>query len=233
MRRPSFRKTITVLLFVAVAGMALRGYIFFHILRPLGYDNLFPAYFEDVYYPTYTRLDGLLVGVSIALLKMFRPSVWTYLARRGHSAAVIGCSMVAFALWLFKQRTESVNSTAAWGDITGFPILSLGLGLLTVSALSSNGWLSRFSIPGAKLLATLAFSLYLTHKEIAHLDQLYLPSLMAGRGIEAVLIIAVSCVAAGSLLCLCIELPFMQLRDRLDLIPDREVDQQIISEAAL
>jgi len=233
MRRPSFRKTITVLLFVAAAGMALRGYIFFHILRPLGHDNLFPAYFEDVYYPTYTRLDGLLVGVSIALLKMFRPVAWTHLARRGHSAVAIGCSLVATALWLMNHRTQSVSSIAAWGDVVGFPLLSLGLGLLAVSALSSNGWLSRFHVPGAKLLATLAFSLYLTHKEIAHLDQLYLPSLMKGRGMEAVLMIAVTCLAAGALLYLCIERPFMQLRDQLDHIHIREADAQVMNEPAL
>jgi hypothetical protein len=31
------------------------------------------AYVEKIYYPTHTRLDGLLVGVTLATIKTFRP----------------------------------------------------------------------------------------------------------------------------------------------------------------
>ena len=64
------------------------------------------------------------------------------------------------------------------------------------------------------MVATLSFSLYLVHKEIVHLDQTWLPTLTAHRDAKATAIYIASCMAAASLLYLCVERPFMRLRDR-------------------
>jgi peptidoglycan/LPS O-acetylase OafA/YrhL len=99
--------------------------------------------------------------------------------------------------------------------VLGFPLLSLGLGVLVASSMSENGWL-RVRVPGANLLATLAFSLYLTHKEIAHLDGLYLQHRLeyADGSWTAAAVYGVTCLLAAGLLYRCVELPFMRLRDR-------------------
>lgn len=233
MRKPSLRKTMTLLVSVVLLGIFLRAYVLVHELQPLGADNAGVKYIEHIYYPTYTHLDGLLAGVTLALIKIFRPALWAAVARNGRSTLLASFLLLGISVWLFKDRFTSVTGVAAWGTVIGFPVLSLGLGLLVASAISQNGLLSKFPVPGAKLIATLAFSLYLTHKEIAHLDRIYLPSLTKGRDPVAMLTYGVTCVAAAGLLYLCIERPFMVLRDRLDKRQPIAVEDAMLSEPAL
>ena len=232
MRKPSLRKTVLLLASLVVFGMAIRGFVLFHQLRKLGPDDVGVAFIEHIYYPTYTRLDGLMVGVSLALIKAFRPQWWAAMARRGHATMLAGVVLIGVSLWLFVDRM-GVTTVGAWGTIVGFPLLSLGLGFLVASSVSSNGVLSRFRIPGARWLATLAFSLYLTHKEIVHLDRLYMPSLEDDHGVKAMLIYAASCVGAAAVLYFAVERPFMLLRDRLDPSRALPIAQEILSEPAL
>jgi peptidoglycan/LPS O-acetylase OafA/YrhL len=117
-------------------------------------------------------------------------------------------------VWLFVDRAESVTGAAAVGTVVGFPLLSLGLGLVVASSISSNGWLARVRIPGAKLVAILAFSLYLTHKEVMHLDEKYLPSIVNAGLWHSLCFYAITCLAAAAALYQGVERPFLILRDR-------------------
>lgn len=238
MKQPSVRKTLALLAAVALAGIAIRTYVLFHVLRPLvlqALDNsdgsLGLAYLERIYYPTYTRLDGLLAGVSLALIRNFRPRWWTALAERGHAAMTAGIMLSGLAMWLFHDRFTSATGVSALGTIVGFPILSAGFGLLLLSSVSRNGLLSRFRVPGAELVATLAFALYLTHKEVVHLDRLLLPILTAEPGLLPTCIYAASCLAVACLLHVCVERPFLRLRNRI-LTPEADGVEQKIRDAA-
>jgi peptidoglycan/LPS O-acetylase OafA/YrhL len=83
------------------------------------------------------------------------------------------------------------------------------------------------------LLATLAFSLYLTHKEVAHLDRTYLPSLTEARDAKTVVIYAVTCLLAAGVLYGLVERPFMVLRDRSERRRTEGVDVEMLREPAL
>ena len=235
MKRPSFGKTVALLVAVALAGVAVRTYLLFHVLRPMtpGEGDLWLPYLERIYYPTYTRFDGLLVGVSLALIKPFRPHWWSALAARGHAAMLGGVLLVGVAIWLFQDRFTSATGASAWGTVIGFPILSAGFGLLLLASVSRNGLLSRFRIPGAELVATLAFGLYLTHKEVVHLDRLLLPSLTAEPGFVSLCLYATTCFVAAALLYVCVERPFMRLRDRLWVEKVPASDQSLVDSAAI
>lgn len=216
MRKPSFRKTATLVAGLVLLGIFLRSFILFHTLRPLdragqpfGLD-----YIERIYYPTYSRLDGLLAGVTLALVKTFRPGWWSALTKRGHALSCVGIGLVGVATWLFKDRWVSVSGVSACGTAIGFPVLSLGLGLLVASALSTNGLLSRWKVPGAKLMATLAYSLYLTHKALIHLVDLCFPALFKAGGTLWVGVYAACCLLVAGTLYLCVERPFLMLRDK-------------------
>ena len=87
--------------------------------------------------------------------------------------------------------------------------------------------------PGARLLATLAFSLYLTHKEVAHLDRRYLPSLTASPDWKTVVVYAVTCLVSAGVLYGLVERPFMLLRDRLERRFVESVDVEMLREPAL
>lgn len=216
MRKPSFRKTAALVAGLVLFGICLRSFFLFHTLRPLaGTGRPFGlVYIERIYYPTYSRLDGLLAGVTLALVKTFRPQWWGTLVKRGHALSCLGICLVGVAIWLFKDRWDSVSGVSAFGTAIGFPVLSLGLGLLVASALSTNGLLGRYKIPGAKLIATLAYSLYLTHKELIHLVDLCFPALFKASGTLWLGVYAASCLLVAAVLYLCVERPFLVLRDR-------------------
>jgi peptidoglycan/LPS O-acetylase OafA/YrhL len=224
MRRASARKTALLIVAVLLAGVLLRAFALTHL-----HDDYWPR----IYYPTYMRLDDLLVGVTLALVRTFRPVWWSAIAQRGHSATLAGLILIGSVIWMFRNGMGDPTGSSAWGTVIGYPLLALGLGSIVASSVSRNGILSRFPVPGARLLATLAFSLYLTHKAVAHLDQTYFSSITEGQGPQAILLYAVTCTLAAALLYLCVERPFMLIRDRLYEQPRRLVDRQMRSEPAL
>ena len=213
MRRPAVWKTVTLILSVVLFGVLIRRWELFHVVRAPGLtnDESWALFMKRVYYPTYCRLDGLVSGVGLACVRTFRPTWWARVSHRGGSLLVVGLLLAAVATWTFRGEYPSFDHAA--GVLYGFPILSLSFGLLVAAAVSSSGPL-RFRVPGAKTLATLAFSLYLTHKEIAHLDQTIFPWLQQQSGWRAAGVYAVTCLAFAGLLYTCIERPFLLLRDR-------------------
>jgi peptidoglycan/LPS O-acetylase OafA/YrhL len=206
MHRPSTRKTVAILVFVVLFGIGLRAFLITHYPDEV---------WTRIYYPTYTRLDGLLVGVTLAIVRSFRPQWWRGLMRHGHTLFVCGIGCVGCVVWMFRKHDLGANTgSAMWGIILGLPLLSLGLGLITASSVSSNGLLARVKIPGAKILATLAFTLYLTHKAVGHFLMQDFPRITSSQSPASWLLYAVACLIAAWLLHIAVERPFLRLRDR-------------------
>jgi peptidoglycan/LPS O-acetylase OafA/YrhL len=233
MRKPSIRKTGTVLAALLLLGIASRAWVLIHTLRPLGVESFQLAYIEHIYYPTWNRLDGLLAGVTLALIQSFRPAWWAAISRCGHISLAGGLTLFAISIWLFWNRMSSLAGAAAWGTVIGYPLLSLALALLIASGVSRNGLLARLRIPGAQIVATLAFSLYLTHKEVVHLDQHFFPNLTADPNLKATLLYAATCLIAAAALHLSVERPFMKLREHFDGRRTAQVDAEMHREPAL
>ena len=98
--------------------------------------------------------------------------------------------------------------------VFGFPLLSLGLALIVAASISPRCVLSR--IRGFALPATLAYSLYLTHKEIGHLDSVhFLRFLTAGPGWINLAIFFATSFLAAAILYLLVERPFLKWREKL------------------
>ena len=234
LRRPSLKRTVALLAGLVALGIVCRTWFFFHELVPLGPDEAGTKYIERIYYPTYSHMDGLLAGVTIALVRIFRPAWWRRLAALGHASAIIGLALVALAMRLFVDRFSSQTGAAAWGTFIGYPLLTTGLALIVASAISNNGLLSRIRVPGAQWLATLAYSLYLSHKAVAHLTHDWLPSLAGQRDLKALATYAVTCAAAAAVLHFAVERPFMLLRDRHDqIIAARNIEEAMRLDPAL
>lgn len=226
MRRSRLGKALALILGILAFGIFIRGYIYLHQLRPLllaGDDAFYLRYTERIYYPTHTRLDGLLVGVVLACIKTFRPLWWEKMLSRGYLLGISGLLTCGCAMWLFRDRF--VFSAT----LVGFPLMSLGLGLLVACSISPQilGWL-RKALPGTSgerfrrwsahifaAAATLAYSLYLTHKEISHLCRVHLSGYMQTGGWLALVITFLASLITACLLYLAIERPFLRLRERL------------------
>lgn len=226
MRKPRFGKALALILTILVFGIAVRGYIYLHQLRPMllaGDDDFYLRYTERIYYPTYTRLDGLLVGVVLACLKSFRPIWWEKMISRGYLLLIGGLACGGYAMWLFRNRF-GLSAT-----LIGFPLMSLALGFLVGSSISPQiiGFLRRL-LPGSSgarvrevcsrsfaSAATLAYSTYLTHKEIGHLCRVHLSKYMQPGSWSAFFIAFGASLLAASLLYLAVERPFLRLREHL------------------
>ena len=234
-RRPSLRKSIALIALVLLAGVVFRSYVVYHWLQPLAAAgrSYTRVYVKQIYYPTYSRLDGLLGGVCLALIRLFRPAWWSRLACHGHLTLLSGSAFVASAVVLFHDRWQSVTGVSALGTMIGFPVLSLGLALVVLSALSTNGLLARGRVPGAEVLATLAYSLYLTHKGIIHIDSVYFPRISGEGGVAWVGLFAVTSLATAAILYVGVERPFLKLRDRLISEPRISVTAEVASEPAI
>ncbi len=228
-RKSALWKTIAVLAFFFALGLATRSYEYFHGLLPMGRDSdgFGVRYIERIYYPTYTRLDGLLAGVALALVRVFRPTWWSAILRRANWVLAAGVAVLACAVWIFGDRFGPV------GTVIGFPLMAIGFAMLVAAAAETRCWFGRMRVPGAKVVAMLAYSLYLTHKEVAHLDELWLPRVMASRGAGATALIAASCLAAAAVLYFAVERPFLVLRDRRAGNRATSVDVEARAEPAL
>ena len=183
---------------IVAAGLLLRGYAVLH-----GKDWL-----ESIYYPTWTRLDGLLAGVLLAAIQAYRPDWWTAAQRSANTLACVGLLLVGAAIWLFRDKTGFAAS------VYGFPLLALGLALL-VTACAGSSWLGRCRVPGAGWVAGISYSLYLSHKLAMHAVHEVLSRWPAMHGLAAFAVYALAIAAAGALLHHAVEQPFLRLRTRV------------------
>jgi peptidoglycan/LPS O-acetylase OafA/YrhL len=68
------------------------------------------------------------------------------------------------------------------------------------------------------------------HKEVAHLDTLWVPNVMGARDWRTVGVLVVSCLAAAWFMYVVVERPFLALRDRRRVV---NVDKEVLVEPAL
>jgi peptidoglycan/LPS O-acetylase OafA/YrhL len=209
MIRPSFGKAVTVILGILCFGIALRAYIYLHQVQVFPRDDygFTLAYVEKIYYPTHTRLDGLLVSVTLATIKTFRPAWWQRALSQGYLLLVSGLALCACAMWLFRDR---LSFSAA---VIGFPLLAVGLGSLIVSSIAPSSPLSK--VRGFGLIAALAYSTYLTHKEVIHQVRVHWPWLVEGGGWLALGAYFALSFLAAFVLYMAVERPFLRLRERI------------------
>jgi peptidoglycan/LPS O-acetylase OafA/YrhL len=209
MSRPSFGKALGVVLGILCFGIAIRAYIYLHHVAIFPRDDydFALAYVEKIYYPTHTRLDGLLVGVTLATIKTFRPLWWQSVISHGYLLLISGLALCACAMWLFSDRLSFS------GSVIGFPVLAVGLGLLIASSIAPSSPLSK--VRGFGLLAALAYSTYLTHKEVIHFVYHHLPMLVEARGWVALIAYFAFSFLAAFVLYMAIERPFLRMRERI------------------
>ena len=209
-RRPTTPRVVALGVGLVLMGIALRAGVWLHDDAANPPRNWF---IEDIYYPTWMRLDGLLMGVMLAALRVYRPAAWQRLQARPTALMLGGLAVAAFAFWLFRDRTGFIANTCGW------PLLSVGFGLLVLSATSSRGLLGRWVVPGAGWVAATSYSLYLSHKLVMHAVDTWLAPALPLHGLALFAVYAVAILAVGAALHYLVERPGLLLRDRLDARP--------------
>jgi peptidoglycan/LPS O-acetylase OafA/YrhL len=163
-----------------------------------------------IYYPTWCRLDGLLMGVMLACARTFRPALWARLCPPWLAAGL------AVALWVATIRLIGDNGLilSLTGATVVYPLFSLACALMLSALLDLEPWLARQRPRGLAQLAALAYGLYLVHKPVYHAMRAWL-----GEGVLhgwiGLLLYVLPCFAAAIVLHVLIERPFLRLRDRV------------------
>ncbi len=204
-RRPSAAVVVGLCVFVVLAGIAWRGGVWLYDYKLDPPRNWFV---EDIYYPTWTRLDGLLMGVVLATVAVYRPQWWQRMGERGNAFLVLGVAGMALAFWLFRERVGLLGNTIGW------PVMSASIACLVVAGASARSWIGRWAVPGAGWIAAISYSLYLSHKLVFHAVDNGLGDWQEGRGAMTFAVYAVATLAGGALLHYAVERPMLVVRDR-------------------
>jgi len=191
-----------------VAGFALRWSLAQANLTPDGVS--FRAFQKLIYYPTWTRLDPLVLGVSCAALERFRLHVWRRITKFASWIWLPGIALVALALYLGEDQL-TVNA-CVWQ----FPLIALGMSALLIAAVGPTMPLAHVRIPGAAFLASIAYSVYLSHKLVIHGAIALCEKLnLAQTSVPALLLVQLMIYTGGVILFLAVERPFLLLRRRV------------------
>jgi peptidoglycan/LPS O-acetylase OafA/YrhL len=210
--RITAKRVVAVMISIMLLGMAWRGFAWLQFAAPTDGGGVREIdvwrYMQLIYYPTYARLDGLMCGVALAMLSVYRQPLWQRLQQHANAIALLGILVIGIAAWIFR---DTLTFAAC---VFGFPVLSIGLALLVASAASPNGLLGKARVPGVAWIAGASYSMYLTHKATLNIASHHLPEFLKNGGIVTFLccVLVVVCVAA--LLHYLVERPFLRLRDR-------------------
>lgn len=210
-RRAGVRQISLLLAGLCIGPLLLRGYLWqTHIAAYMAAGDVGLAmqhFIALIYQPTYARLDGLLLGVVLAMLRAFRPLWWQRL--QAHSTALLFGAGAVFYLCAQIPLMSMAGATLL------FPLVALGCAALVVSITSPSSYLARRRVPGAQTLAVLAFSLYLTHRQIYHWLDTLVPQLSEQSTIVATAGYIAASLLGAALLYWLVERPALALRRRL------------------
>jgi peptidoglycan/LPS O-acetylase OafA/YrhL len=206
----ALRKGIFILLILFAGTIAFRLYNWKFVLPTPDAEDFGFRWYQHIYYPSYTRLDGLLMGIAIAALHQFLPGLRNGLRRYGNVLIVAGLLMLGLA-WIVCADEMSYRASTY-----GFTLISIAYGVILTAAISPASILYRFSSKITSFIAALSYAIYLSHKGIIHLAQPFFGKL----GIEPdsslmFLFCAISCLLGALLLRYTIEKPFLKLRDEI------------------
>ena len=194
---------------VFLGGIALRAFLAWQ--NP-GDDGVsFHGFQLWIYYPTWTRLDPLVFGVVLAAIEKFRPAWWKRLTNCAVWLWLPALAVIVYGLYLGEGEILTVTA-CVWQ----FPLIAFGMAALLVCVVSPRLPFGRVEIPGAAFFASIAYSVYLSHKLVIHqATQFCAGHNIALTSVWALLFVEFSIYVAGFILFLTIERPFLQLRHRL------------------
>ena len=163
-----------------------------------------------MYYPTHTRLDGLLVGISIAGLVDFYPALTEKITKYANLLLITGIMILTGAYFLCFPR-NGFNA-----NVFGFPLIAIGFGCMVLAAISPGCVLYKFKSRITSSIAILSYSVYLIHKAVRHLCFVYFGKMGLDEESYWMLLLSIVFTILGALILrYTIEKPFLRLREKL------------------
>jgi peptidoglycan/LPS O-acetylase OafA/YrhL len=194
-----------------IAGFVSRWCCWHYLVVPrLPSDDLRPLWNKYVYYPTYNRLDGLLIGVSIAGLFTFYPQIKALANKYNVLLMIAGITTLVAAYFVCIPK-ESFNSS-----VYGFPLVSLGFGFIVAAMVCPANIFFNLKSRVTSLIATLSYSIYLIHKIVIHVTQVLLEKIgLEKNSVFTMLACIAATITAALLMRYAIEKPALTVRNRI------------------
>jgi peptidoglycan/LPS O-acetylase OafA/YrhL len=205
------KKALVLLPAIFILGFVLRHYAWVHLYFPsLGTESAGVFWYKYIYYPTYNRLDGLLVGVAIAAIYQFVPKIWNKILKLNNLWFITSIATLTLAYFICEDE-HSYNAS-----IFGFPLIAIGYGVMVISALCPTSFLYRWNSRIMTFIASLSYAIYLSHKGLIHVTQSLFANDFIDRSSNLMLLLCIVGSVLGALLLnRIVERPFMQLRKKI------------------
>lgn len=202
-------KAYWLIITLLLLGLVLRIYSFNQWYLPRMDDSDgYKYWYQYIYYPSYNRLDGLLVGITIAGLYQFAPLFWQRITKYGNIIITAGMVVLIGAYYL------CIEQDTFFASVFGFPVVAIGYGLLVVGALSPSGFLFKWNSNITHFIATQSYTIYLTHKGVIHLTSICCNNFTTSYSIVLISCIF-TCTIVAYLLHRLIEQPFINWRKKI------------------
>jgi peptidoglycan/LPS O-acetylase OafA/YrhL len=193
---------------IVIGGLVLRG-VLAHLNA--GENGVsFRGFQKFIYYPTWTRLDPLVFGVVLAAVAKFRPRWWKRLTDSAVWLWLPGLAALIYGLFLGENALTI--ATCIWQ----FPLIAFGMAALLLCAVSLRLPFQRVEVPGAAFIASIAYSVYLSHKLVIHLvTKLCAAQRIALNSVSALVFVEIAIYLVGAILFFAVERPFLLVRRRV------------------
>ena len=166
------------------------------------------AYMRLIYYPTWTRLDGLLAGIAAATVMTFRPALWRSVTARPNLVLASGVLGIGAAILFFRGQIAGFFPT-----VLGYPLLSVSMAALVVGPGRAQAPSSGVTpYPAREHWPPRRTAGLLSHKMVYH-AVVRLSALAATKPNQLLVAILAALIVGAGLYCL-VERPFLRLRDR-------------------
>lgn len=200
------KKGYWILIALFIAGLITRASFYLSFAGDIDWIN----WYKWIYYPTWSRLDGLLVGVSIAALLQFKPRFSKKILEHENILLITGLTVFTIT-WFLCSSQESFNAS-----VFGFPLTDIGYGFIVLSALSPGSFLYKYKSTITTKIAALSYGIYLIHKIVIHVTQGQFIKYNIQDNGNTMFVICVAVVFIVALvLNEIIEKPFLQLRKKI------------------
>ena len=213
------KTTVYLILALFVSGFILRLWGWYHFIEPVfKTDELGVTWNKYIYYPTYNRLDGLLIGVSIAGIYTFYPNIKERINKNSNVVMLIG--LITLVAAYFTATPQDTIYTCLFG----FPLISVAYGMILAAVVCQSNIFYNLKSFITAHLAALSYSIYLVHKIVIHVTQ----NLLGNEGLDKngnlmmFLCVALSILAA-LIMRYVIEKPALRMRNRLLEINQHEI----------
>jgi peptidoglycan/LPS O-acetylase OafA/YrhL len=195
---------------IVIGGILLRAFLAWQNPAAESGGVSFRGFQTWIYYPTWTRLDPLVFGVTLAAIEKFRPHSWQRLTNVALWLLLPSLALIGYALYLGEGDYLTVTAT-----IWQFPFIALGMAALLICAVSPRLIFRRVKVPGAAFVASIAYSAYLLQKLVIHFVAQFCASHnIALTSTSALLGVQVCVYFVAALFFFAVERPFLQLRHR-------------------